>query len=571
MKRQQSFIAALIAFSLIFAPVGAGFAQSGKPRPKVFSKQGPVRLDFDMASIKQPQTYETGYLWDFSNNTFFRPVKKLFNLERHARSIAGERPESLNVNTLDEVPDSSWFTNRNGVRRMSLEEIKRGPNVTDGPAPGRLTVVRGKTNGITPGFQVKDERGDVYLLKFDPPGYPELSSAAEAISTRLFYAIGYNVPQNTVFNFRREQLVVDPKAKFTDERGVARKFEDADVDRILKLAARRPDGSYRCLASKFLAGKPVGNFKFYGTRDDDPNDTIPHQHRRDLRALRVFAAWLNHNDIRDGNTLDMFVREGGREFVRHHLIDFGSTLGSDTTGPNPNEVGHAHQIDFGEAGKSLVTLGIYQPHWRKGESRVRFESVGNYSADRFVPHDWKSNFPVPAFENMTDRDAYWAAKIVASFTDEQIRAAVETGRLSDPQAAAYLIEQIIRRRDAIVREYISRRAALDHLRLQDKGDGWRVNFSDLRAQFIRNDEPSYEYELAAVENPGRVLARGTLGGTYLDLASPLLKEMAGCGRTPEDRGVARLRLKRKGESRAMTAWLFYDEARDALSVVGQQN
>ena len=32
------------------------------------------------------------------------------------------------MNTLDEVPDSSWFTNRIGVRDLPLTEIARGPN-----------------------------------------------------------------------------------------------------------------------------------------------------------------------------------------------------------------------------------------------------------------------------------------------------------------------------------------------------------------------------------------------------------------------------------------------------------
>ena len=41
--------------------------------------------------------------------------------------------EAENVNTLDEVPDSSWFTNRHGRTRLSIEELVRGPNTGDGP------------------------------------------------------------------------------------------------------------------------------------------------------------------------------------------------------------------------------------------------------------------------------------------------------------------------------------------------------------------------------------------------------------------------------------------------------
>ncbi len=561
MKFRQWLGAAAIASCLAVTCVYTTLAQ----RPHLYSKQEPIRLDFDMQTIAKPTTYETGYLWDFSNNTFIQPFTKLPRLGR-------KFVEAYNVNTLDEVPNSSWFTNRNGVRQMSIAEIKRAANETDGPAPGALTVVKGKTNGITPGFQVKDSHGDVYLLKFDPIGYLEMSSGAEAIATRLFYAIGYNVPQNTIYRFRRDQLKLDPKATFTDSFGKKRQLTEADVHTILKLAASYPNGEYRALASKFLKGKPVGNFTFAGTRADDANDIIPHEQRRDLRGLRLFAAWLNHNDIRNGNNLDMFVKEDGREFIRHYLIDFGSTLGSDTAFPNANEVGYAHQVDFGEARKSLLTFGLYQPHWRSTENRVQFTSVGNFASDQFKPQQWKSNFPLAAFQNMTDRDGYWAAKIVASFTDEQIRAAVETGELSDPKAAEYLTQQLIKRRDAITREYFTRNAALDEVRLQQTSNGWVVNFTDLRMSFAPDDdETMYEYQLTAANDAKRIIAKGKLDRPQLRLSSELLRQVAASGGSEENRGVAQLKLKRSGDKKEMTAWLFFDEVRNHLQLVGQLN
>ena len=42
-------------------------------------------------------------------------------------------------------------------------------------------------------------------------------------------------------------------------------------------------------------------------REDDPNDTVRHQDRRELRALKVFAAWVNHFDTKMHNSLDMYV------------------------------------------------------------------------------------------------------------------------------------------------------------------------------------------------------------------------------------------------------------------------
>ncbi len=107
--------------------------------------------------------------------------------------------EALSVNTLDEVPDSAWFTNRHGVKRMSLDELRRGPNRGTGPDPKeKWFVFRGKSQGLTPGFQIKDGKGDRYVIKVDPVEIPEIASAAEIIATKIFYAIGYNVPENYI-------------------------------------------------------------------------------------------------------------------------------------------------------------------------------------------------------------------------------------------------------------------------------------------------------------------------------------------------------------------------------------
>ncbi len=46
-----------------------------------------------------------------------------------------------NINTIDEVPDSNWFTNRAGTVPLTAAEISRGANVGQGPAPGRWTVI----------------------------------------------------------------------------------------------------------------------------------------------------------------------------------------------------------------------------------------------------------------------------------------------------------------------------------------------------------------------------------------------------------------------------------------------
>ncbi len=545
-------------------------AASWAQQPLPYSKAEPVWLDFDMASIPEPGRGRTAsYAYDFLYGSFFSQIKGGFDFPAHARRLAGKRKQADNVNSLDEVPDSSWFSNRIGRRRMTVEEIRRGPDRGPGPADGILTVIRGKTIGYQPGFWIVDERGDTYLLKFDPLDYPELATAAELIATKLFYAIGYNVPQNTLVRFRREQLRLDPDARFLDEVARRRNMKEADIDLILERVPRQADGSYRALASKFISGTDKGSFGFNGMRKDDPNDIIPHEDRRELRALRVFCAWLAHNDIRVANTGDFYVSEDGRQFLRHYLTDFGSALGSESYGPNPPVANTEFAVDYSEAAKLLFSLGIYQPRWRRHPTPVLYRSVGNYTADRFEPAAWKQEFQLPAFDNMTLRDAYWAAKIVSRFTDEQIEAAVAAGQLSDPAAARHLSKQIIGRRNKIADYYFSRVPALDEFTAERRGDDFVLRFHDLRSHpGAAMTMARYDYELTAAADHRQVLQRGNVQSTEIAFAPALLAAMAACGKSPADQGVSRLVLRRASEKKAVNVYLYHDAQRKDLQIVG---
>lgn len=441
-RSRSSFVFALAPLLLLLLGSVCLHGQQSPGEP-------PLWLDFDMENIPEPKELQTGDVSEFLDGTLWQQMRQALDAPRMYRFLTDQEKEAFNVNSVDEVPDSSWFTNRNGQRELSLGEIRRGPDRGPGPAAGILTITKGKAAGVATGFWIKDERGDSYLLKFDPLEFPEVATAAEVISTKLFYAIGYNVPENYLFYFRPEQLRLAPDAKISTRRS-KRDFTQKDLDLILSRIPRRADGRYRALASKMLPGKPKGGFRFHGVREDDANDIIPHQHRRDVRALRIFAAWLNNYDLHTANTLDMYVEEGGRHFLRHYVFDFGSTLGSATHSLKPVWAGYENRFDLKEAGKGLATLGAYQPRSARQPVPVVYPSVGRYAAEGFEPLQWKPSFPVPAFENLTLRDARWAARIVASFTDDQIRAAVATGQLSDPAAAEYLARQIMGRRDRII-------------------------------------------------------------------------------------------------------------------------
>lgn len=415
-------------------------------------------------------------------------------LESSSGPESGERiPRASNANTVGGVPDSAWFTNRIGKRPMSLEALSRGPNESDGPdMSGPLLITAPKVEGATAGFRMKDKRGESYFVKLDPLKYPQLTTSAEVVATRFFYAFGYNVPENYLVFVNREQLRVDPEAEAD-----GRPFTESELDKLLEKAPRRPDGTYQMLASKKIKGEPVGTFEFEGTRPDDPNDIFPHENRRELRGLRLFCAWLNHVDIDTINTLDVFEGEESNGYVKHYLIDFGTTLGSGAFEPQRPRVGHEYPVEVWPIARSVLTFGLWERTWQKIDY-PDFPQVGNFEAAHFVPDQWKPDYRNPAFARMTLADAFWAARIIARFSDEAVRAIVRTGRIDDPRAEHYLVQTLIERRNRILSHYLSRVNPLDDFQI--RGGSERLEFRNLGTENHLGTAERYEYTWYLLDN-----------------------------------------------------------------------
>ena len=381
--------------------------------------------------------------------------------------------EAENVNTLDEVPDSSWYTNRYARRRLSIAELQRGPDTGDGPdmsTPWR--VFRSKIGGQTPGFQIIDGRGDRYIIKFDPVGVPELSSAAEVIGTKLFYALGYHTPENYIAAVDPEEgLTIEPgtvmEDEFGDETPLTRSFLRCRLRRVPRLA----DGRVRVTASKYLSGRPLGPFRYYGTRTDDPNDVLPHENRRELRGLRLFAAWTNHDDTRAHNTQNSYVEADGRRFVRHYLLDFGSMFGSGSVDLQLPNLSFHYWLDMGEVRKNMRSSRLHTPKYRTVDwpNFPEYDSVGRWEAEHFEPAEWRNDYPNPAFVRMTDRDAFWAAKIIMAFTPDELRAIVETGQFSNPVEEQYFLDVLLERQRRSARYYMNRLNPIDEFDVTPTG------------------------------------------------------------------------------------------------------
>jgi hypothetical protein len=413
-------------------------------------------------SAASPRFYDDDPIWhdrDTQNAAGIKPLEVDLIVDLTTNLIASRdvsAGRAGNVNTVDEVPDSSWYTNRAGIRPLTPEEVFRGPDTTRGPEPGTWTVTSSKSDGVTPGFTVKDSAGQIWFLKFDPPGFRGMATGTEVATTKLMWALGYNVPENHIAYLRRDQLAMGEGAKFTPPGGKRRLMRLDDIDTLLARADREPDGSYRVVASKALAGKPIGRIRFVGTRPDDPNDIVPHEDRRELRAYGVFAAWLNHVDAKAINSLDTLVTENGRSFVRHHLLDFGSALGSAGVGPADYWEGSEYLVEPREIATRMLSFGFALPAWRTAKF-YQAPSIGRFPADntRFAPDQWKPRVPNQAFLHARADDKFWAAERLMSLSSEHLAAAVRAGDFRDPQSERFLVQALAERRDAIGRAYLT--------------------------------------------------------------------------------------------------------------------
>lgn len=469
----------LIAAALLF---------EGGLTARRFYADDPLAADPAPLPVPKPVSRKINEYYDFFLNTFFEPDRDL----KKARS---QRPSAA-INTLGEVPDSGWFTNRIGSRTMTIEELVRGPGVDLAPSQtGAWTVLSGKNEGVTPGLVIEDAAKHRYLLKFDPKSNPEMASGADVIGSKFFYALGYSVPQNYIVRFEPDRLVLSEKSKISISRTRDRRMVPGDLESILRKVPKDRDGRLRGMASLFIQGQLLGPFKFHDTRLDDPNDVVPHQDRRDLRGLFAFSAWLNHTDSKALNTLDALVDEGGRRFIRHYLIDFGAILGSDSFTAKSPRSGHVYLFDFKPAVAQFLSLGFYVKGWMLA-SYPDLPAVGRLDWETFDPEAWKSNYPNPAFDSRTPPDDFWAAKRVMAFSDEAIRAIVRTAEYTDPAATDYVTRAIIERRNRIGRAFFDDVLPVDNFRVRDGS----LDFDDLAVKYGFAQPKQYRISWSTFDN-----------------------------------------------------------------------
>jgi hypothetical protein len=427
------------------------------------------------------------------------------------RHLALERPcPAWDVNALDEIPCSTWFCARHHLRPMSAEAIAAGP--AGDPPRLPLHIRRGKERGAALGYEVTDAGGRKFLLKLDPAGHVGLATGAEVVGSLLFHAAGYNVPAAFAIDVARADLVLDPDASYEVHEGKRRPLGEARLAAQLARAARGSDGRWRAVAVSWIGGSIIGAFDMIGRRDDDPNDRIPHQHRRSLRASRVLYGWLNVVDASALNTLDSVVEEDGRRYVRHHFIDFGASLGSATYRvKGPNE-GAEREIEIGRSLLAFAAFGAYRRPWQDEraawEGRAMASPALGWLPESHDPDQYRPTRTVPAHMRMTERDGYWGAKVVTAFDDEALGAAVARAGYT-PDDARRLVAFLGGRRDEIGRRYLRASTAIEDAEVVAGGParGVRLCWTDLAVARGYARTGDLVYDVTTLDRSGAVLAR----------------------------------------------------------------
>ena len=484
-----------VVLLLLLALLGCRHTTVGGVR---FANSPPVWAVDDRKDTPKPTTL----VWYPSADPFHysvtRPLTHALEFRRPAR--AG------NINSVGGVPDSTWFVNRIGRGELSARDIADGPGTNARPADGPLRVVGGKPAGAAPGLLVEDADGERFIVKFDFPDRPDLDTGADVVVQRLFWAVGYHVPQDEIVMLTREQLVPDPDGTWEDKLGYEHAITDRYIDGQLKQVLRQRNGTYRALTSKFLPGEPVGGYSEEGIREDDPNDVVRHEERRDLRGQFVFFGWLGHTDVKRDNRLDMWVedpRDPSRHFLVHYVLDFGKALGA---AMNPAD-GLAANFDWRYALPSMLSLGLVKRPWEGYTIDHGIPGVGFIDSEHFRPDLFRPRTPFVPFARFDAEDALWATEILLRLTPAHIRAAVEAARYEDPRATEYLVEILVERQRVAARYFLSLAAPLHRFTVVEKGGRATVCGVDLWSAHDLGRDVEHVHALDAWDRDGLPLAR----------------------------------------------------------------
>ncbi|MCC6899344.1 MAG: hypothetical protein IT377_10240 [Polyangiaceae bacterium] len=427
----------------VLAVAGCGY------RPARFHDAPPITDARDDRPIAIPR--KTAFVEAFYLSDVFlrRPVVDALDAERF--------PYARDVNALDEVPRSSWYS------PLALEPgAFEKEYASDGPPRGR---VRLEERGGS--FLLTDARGKAYRLIGDHPSLPEVDTAAALIASRLVRALGYLTP---------EVWWVEPAA--------------------LGLPRSAGPKSDRWVAVRWPVGVPLGPTDMTYPRDDDPNDRVPHRDRRTLRALGVLAAWLDLRELGPSRLVDAYVGLPGRGHVKHFVVGLHDALGAGSLGPSAPSRSAAGPVE-GDALANLVTLGLARPRPSGGEpARSLRVFRAQLDARQRLAH------PYEPVDRLLPSDGYWLAKRMIRIPPKLIERVVREARFTDPGLERHVLHALDARRRTLASYWFARVTPCE----VDSLSGRTLISSDVALKAGLESPSDTRYRVAFLGEDGKELA-----------------------------------------------------------------
>ncbi|MFH2008800.1 MAG: hypothetical protein ABI333_19590 [bacterium] len=547
--------------AVILATLGG--VTCGVDRIRRFPRRPVLRVDDDRRDVATPPAVTQQGRWASALEAqLTEPLERLLAVRSGGRA--------RNVNSLGEVPDSTWFRNRNHRRALSLSVVRRGAARTPGPSllgPWQVEWTARTRTGLR--VAIRDEQSHRFTLSFDAKGHPRLATTAELVATLLLHTLGFHVPERHLVLFEPSQLRLTAGSRHRRADGRSRKgdprLHKAGLSRLLRGLPKLRDGSLRALATRLDGSLDLGPFRFRGRRRDDPNDFVAHERRRELRGLAAVAALLNLTTVsRVGR--DRYVRQRPRHVI-HRLERLRGALGSTPAGrPKPLWEGFAPLFDPRRMAQQALTFGLVRSAWmdlarhRRRQLR-RWPALGWLPAERFRTADFSPRLSNPAFAAADDEDRFWGARLIASLTARQLRAAVQEALLPEDEARR-LVHTLLLRRRSVLRHSLGRRAPLDDFRLI-RSDPTRLCFTDLWRREGLGGPALVTYELRLRSDRGIVPGTRARHLARNELVCVIVPPVR---RTAQDDGYRVLEIRRPGIS---PAWVrIHLRSQPGLAIAG---
>ena len=423
MRRPHAIAVALAAFACAAACARVG--------PARFADLDPVEEVADDQPIPMPRKRLVTPL-TYANVFGRRPPVEAMDLSR--------TPDALDVGAFDDVPTSSWFVLPAGGPLGAVTNVVNGP-----PEPPLLVLRRRPESGCS-GLVVIDARGLRYELGADPVDRPFQRTTAAVVASHLVRAIGYRAPEVSIMALSEGDLRVEASADGPIPALAVRELLDSGPPPV--------QGRYRVTATRWPIGVDLGPTP-QQTRDDDPNDRVPHPDRRTLRALAVVRAWLRAPDFGIKALRDVYVGAPGEGHVEHFVVGLEGALGADdaqgdaaeprSDDPEPNPTSSENPLGL------LVTLGLTSRR-RRGDPRYPY--LGDLDEHVRDGHYGTIGFE-PTYRRLAG-DEYWGAKQLARISVDVIEAAVDAAAPPDVATRARLVDVLERRRLAVIARAFAR-------------------------------------------------------------------------------------------------------------------